>query len=588
MAQVVDFYRRTRRRKVLKEVKERYIRDDLGCGTMHGLPLTPSMLSALISKKEELFGWIVPDTNVVLHQFDLLEHASLKCAPLDRLVISQTLVDEVKHNDKALFRRLCALVADERRGNVVFANEHCSATASGPPRTGESINDRNDRAIRDVALFLSKQLGNDGHFVNVLLLTDDRACRALAKKQGLKAMSTAELCQALTPVAPHVGDLLATRRVDEDEKKRGRAKLYEAHLGMAELLAGVASKRFVQGPLRCAKRTCWKAFVLSEAGEDILVESSPHINRAVDGDIVGVELFEEGAAMPAPVGDDDDGVAAVDVDVRLAADRDDGDAQDAQNAAPHDGAVLKVTAGQLRGRVVGVIKRNWRQNYCGSIEIPGNVSTDSEIDALGRALFVPVDRRCPKVVVESRQLSRLARQRILVAMDVWRDDSRWPSGHFVAALGYTGEKAVETDVLLREHDIATAEFSTEVLACLPPQGEDFVIDEALLENRIDLRGLTICSIDPPGCRDIDDALHAVGPLENGAYQVGIHIADVTHFCKAGSALDVEAAKRGTSTYLVERRLDMLPVLLTANLCRPRLWQRHMSRPRWPLREAAWI
>lgn len=103
--------------------------------------------------------------------------------------------------------------------------------------------------------------------------------------------------------------------------------------------------------------------------------------------------------------------------------------------------------------------------------------------------------------------------------------------------------------------------NAQVLACLP--SEDYKID--MEEGRTDLRGLPILSIDPPGCKDIDDALHCI-VLPNGNYEVGVHIADVTHYVKAGSAIDLEAANRSTSTYLVNKRLDMLPGLLTTDLC----------------------
>ena len=72
-------------------------------------------------------------------------------------------------------------------------------------------------------------------------------------------------------------------------------------------------------------------------------------------------------------------------------------------------------------------------------------------------------------------------------------------------------------------------------------------------------------MDPPGCTDIDDALHAV-PLPNGNYNVGVHIADVSHFIRPGTALDKEAASRSTSVYLTDRRIDMVPELLSSNLC----------------------
>jgi exosome complex exonuclease DIS3/RRP44 len=72
-------------------------------------------------------------------------------------------------------------------------------------------------------------------------------------------------------------------------------------------------------------------------------------------------------------------------------------------------------------------------------------------------------------------------------------------------------------------------------------------------------------VDPIGCKDIDDALHC-RILENGNYEVGVHIADVSHFVRAGSEIDREAARRCTTVYLVEKRTDMLPGLLTENLC----------------------
>ena len=96
---------------------------------------------------------------------------------------------------------------------------------------------------------------------------------------------------------------------------------------------------------------------------------------------------------------------------------------------------------------------------------------------------------------------------------------------------------------------------------MPP--EDYKIE--LEDGRLDLRDLPVLSIDPPGCKDIDDALHCT-VLPNGNYQVGVHIADVCHYVKAGTAIDLEAANRSTSTYLVNKRLDMLPSLLTTDLC----------------------
>jgi len=104
-----------------------------------------------------------------------------------------------------------------------------------------------------------------------------------------------------------------------------------------------------------------------------------------------------------------------------------------------------------------------------------------------------------------------------------------------------------------------------VLKCLPTEGANWRIPEEEIAKRLDLRHLNVCSVDPIGCKDIDDALHCI-ILPNGNYEIGVHIADVTHFVKPGSEIDREAARRCTTVYLVEKRTDMLPGLLTENLC----------------------
>jgi len=182
-------------------------------------------------------------------------------------------------------------------------------------------------------------------------------------------------------------------------------------------------------------------------------------------------------------------------------------------------------------------------------------------DGTTTSVFFPVDARIPPILVRTSQRERLVRKRILVAIDSWSTDSPYPFGHYVKTLGDIGLKDVETEVLLHEHNIPCSPFTAKVLACLPP--EDYRIE--VEEGRLDLRHLPVLSIDPPGCKDIDDALHCI-VLPNGNYQVGVHIADVTHYVKAGTAIDLEAANRSTSTYLVNKRLDMLPSLLTTDLC----------------------
>lgn len=121
-------------------------------------------------------------------------------------------------------------------------------------------------------------------------------------------------------------------------------------------------------------------------------------------------------------------------------------------------------------------------------------------------------------------------------------------------------------VLLLEYDVNTSPFSPAVHACVPPLPWSVGAEDYAAPYRRDLRDVVVCSVDPPGCKDIDDALHA-RELPNGNLEIGVHIADVTHFVHAGSAMDEEASRRSTTVYLVDKRVDMLPKPLTEDICR---------------------
>jgi len=159
----------------------------------------------------------------------------------------------------------------------------------------------------------------------------------------------------------------------------------------------------------------------------------------------------------------------------------------------------------------------------------------------------------------------LVNQRLIVKIKAWPRNSPFPIGQFVKVLGEEGKPSTERAMILHEFNVDTRPFSTNVLKCLPKEGANFQVPEEERPKRWDLRHLPVCSVDPPGCKDIDDALHC-RTLPNGNLEVGVHIADVTHFVKAGSELDREAARRCTTVYLVGQRTDMLPKLLTETLC----------------------
>ncbi len=131
----------------------------------------------------------------------------------------------------------------------------------------------------------------------------------------------------------------------------------------------------------------------------------------------------------------------------------------------------------------------------------------------------------------------------------------------VEVLGPRGEPKVDTLSIIREFDLPT-DFSEEVMAVAHEEAEAF--DESVSGDRVDLTETTVLTIDPVDARDFDDAI-SLERLDNGHLRLAVHIADVAHFVKAGSALDLEARERATSVYLPDLVIPMLPEIISNNL-----------------------
>jgi len=144
------------------------------------------------------------------------------------------------------------------------------------------------------------------------------------------------------------------------------------------------------------------------------------------------------------------------------------------------------------------------------------------------------------------------------------DPAQPESGKVMEILGQAGDPGVDILSIMRTYDLVS-EFPDEVMA--EALAYTRAVSKAELSRRRDLRDLTVVTIDPEDARDFDDAL-SIEPVsgKEGWWRVGIHIADVAHFVKSGSALDREALQRGTSAYLVDRVVPMLPEHLTNDLC----------------------
>lgn len=213
--------------------------------------------------------------------------------------------------------------------------------------------------------------------------------------------------------------------------------------------------------------------------------------------------------------------------------------------------------GYPTGKVVSILSRQSRV-ICGTV-LPPKVQTND----WQSLLVVPQQENLPKIRIRSRQVQELIGMRVHVAIDSWASNSKYPSGHYISTIGQAGNLQAESEVILMTNEIPHDAFSDAVLNCLPPK--DFEPTPEEIKRRMDLRDRCICSIDPPGCTDIDDALHYKDIDENRC-EIGVHIADVSFFVREGTAIDLEARDRGTTVYLVEKRIHMLPSLLSEDLC----------------------
>ncbi|XP_031495106.1 exosome complex exonuclease RRP44 homolog A [Nymphaea colorata] len=553
MLQNKSFVKKTKHGRVMKVVREHYLRDDIYCGVK--VCKTCDSSAAVLSSSD--FPILIVDTNVILNQIDLLENPAIK-----DVVLLSVVLEEVKNKNIGVYNRVRAICSNPSKNFFVFSNEHHKDTYV-KAMTGESPNDRNDRAIRVATLWYQNHLGPSSR---VLLVTNDKENKRKATEEGIIAETVEAYIKSLE--RPDLLDLVAPSTCSEDvdmgevEDLRPSKKkvIYLEHKPMSEITKGLHRGIYHQGKLRVNRYNPFEAYVGSESiGDEIVICGRANMNRAFDGDIVAVELlpqeqWHEGKSSSIVEDEDEE------EDVHLVPASSDV-APSNRHIEPSSGEVVNPSPCHPLGRVVGIIKRNWHA-YCGSLEpMPLPAGTGG----VAHALFVSKDRRIPKIRIQTRQLGNLLDKRIIVSVDSWDCLSRYPTGHYVRTIGDIGDRDTETEVVLIENDIDSRPFSQQVLSCLPPL--PWNLSDADLENpnREDLRHVRVFSVDPPGCKDIDDALHCTS-LPNGNYEVGVHIADVTNFVFPGTPLDEEAAQRGTSVYLVERRIDMLPKPLTEDIC----------------------
>ena len=207
---------------------------------------------------------------------------------------------------------------------------------------------------------------------------------------------------------------------------------------------------------------------------------------------------------------------------------------------------------EQEGEVVNVLERK-KTEFVGILEVkPTFAFLNIDKKLLTHDMFIPLEKlnggkdgqRCVGRIVE------------------WSSKEKNPIGEIVAVLGDVGNNDAEMHAILAEFGLPYS---------YPKEVEDAaneisdVIDAEEIARRKDMRDVTTFTIDPRDAKDFDDAL-SIRKLETGLWEVGVHIADVTHYVTPNSIIDKEAYKRATSVYLVDRTIPMLPERLCNNIC----------------------
>jgi ribonuclease R/exosome complex exonuclease DIS3/RRP44 len=225
------------------------------------------------------------------------------------------------------------------------------------------------------------------------------------------------------------------------------------------------------------------------------------------------------------------------------------------NRALHlDTVKVKIVKGdgrELEGTVLEVVKR-FKTEFVGTIEISPSY-----------AFFIPDSNKMPvdMYIPIGSLLGATNGQKVIAKLTGWRANSKSPNGEIIKVLGDAGDNDTEIHSILHEYDLPY-DFKEDVIAeseAIPSE-----IKQSDIDARRDMRGVTTFTIDPETAKDFDDALSV--QWIDGIIEVGVHIADVSHYLRPDTDLDKEAYRRGTSVYLVDRVVPMLPERLSNGLC----------------------
>lgn len=207
----------------------------------------------------------------------------------------------------------------------------------------------------------------------------------------------------------------------------------------------------------------------------------------------------------------------------------------------------------LTGEVIKILNRS-KKGYAGVLEkendtyflIPSDLKMYSDI-----------------IIPENKLAGAKIGQKVFVTITEWTDAKKAPVGEIEKILGMPMEHNAEMEAIAMEKGFNST--FPPIILKEAKKVSQIPITENDIKERRDMREITTFTIDPEDAKDFDDAI-SFKKLQNGNYEVGIHIADVSHYVRQGTDLDIEARRRGTSVYLVDRTIPMLPEELSNGIC----------------------
>ena len=387
-----------------------------------------------------------------------------------------------------------------------------------------------------------------------------------------------------TPSSHEISARRNTPRSTPRNRGNQRRPLYEAYWQLEKVSAALKRQELMKGVLRISPRNYELAWVtVPGLKRDVVLDGMLMRNRSLNGDIVALEILPK---QKWRIMKDELDYNGITLDINYVEETIGG--LDSLSLSPGNESQSPSTSAsghidkpinvdqvpeeflQRTGKVVYIIEKKH------SRVASGNLKPFPHPKECPDGCFSPADSRLPRIRIPRDQCPpgffdrpRDFENTLLVARIVsWPETSSRDSflaiGSIARSLGEAGEIEPETEGILLEYGIDSGPFSDEALACLP-QETPWKIPEKELEYRRDFRDDCVFTIDPLTARDLDDAVHCK-KIQDGRFEVGVHIADVSFFVRRGTALDEIAIERATSTYMVQKVIPMLPRRLCEELC----------------------